>query len=533
MRRVQFITLMLALATLTLTSCSDKVETLIGLLNSVEITLEDEETGEPSFSTNVKGLAADGASKLVVAIEADTSNPATKIEITSDVDWGKVSGDETIYTINGKSYYILSLTSEEELPAALDNASVATINYTINATFSNGTTNSATKAVEVVRPPVIFAHGLASSAETFDAMLGYLKPKGLFVDAALYALDYSSTSTASYSTNNRVVPEAIDTTFAAMLSAGYVAKKATVIGHSMGGILTRIYIQDGVFNSDGATQKEPYRDDILKIITIDTPHSGSQLADFAMELGANDSPLSFFSKLGAIEDLAVESDATADLNSTTKLAIGNALKIPTHVITAEMGTLSGIIDLVKGEQYLITALSFLLDAVESKLLYGDEETSDIVVPMTSQKGGVESTLLKKYVTNYTNQWHCSVHTTQTAATDLLALLNTESSDNKTFTTGGFAPATLTYNENLTATNNGSVIVEDCSATTLPSDEIGLDIEIALNSDDEIVYLVYDGNEWGDDSTATSRVEIVKMDESYSEGEYTNGEIFIKYKKTTL
>lgn len=512
MKRVQFIApiLALALAITTLTSCGDKVETLIGVLESVEILPEsDDDSGEPSLTTTAKGLAADGASKLIVTIEADTSNPATDITITSDVNWGKISGDETIYTINGKNYYILSLTSEEELPSALDNASVATINYTIDATFSDGSAKSATKAVEVVRPPVIFAHGLASNAETFDPMVNYIKAQGLFIDEALYALDYAKTSIASYSTNNRVVPEAIDKTLAAMLNAGYVASKATLIGHSMGGILTRIYMQDGVFESDGVTQKEPYRDDILKVITIDTPHSGSQLADFAMKLGENDSPLAFFSKMGAIEDLAVESSATADLNSSTKLAIGNALKIPTHIITAEIGTLSGIVELVKNQQYVIAALSFLLDAVESKLLYGEDETSDIVVPMTSQQGGVENTLIKKFVTNYTNEWHCSVHTTETAAMDVLTLLNTESSDNKTFTTDGFAPATLTYNSELTSGSN-AIEIDEVTNMDDYSNSIISSMTLGLDSEDNIISIFYEGNGWGDESAAASTVEIARV-----------------------
>ncbi len=506
MKRVLIVTLMMAFAVATITSCSDKVEAIKGVLEGIELSPEsDSETGEPSFSSSVKGLAADGESKIIVAIAADASNPATDITITSDVDWGTVGGDETIYAINGESYYIFSLTSEESLPTALDAAAVATINYTIEAKFSDGSEKSATKSIEVVRPPVIFAHGLASGPETFDPMLEYIRPMGLYVDSALYALDYKATSLASYQTNNRVVPEAIDATFAAMLRAGYVASKATLVGHSMGGILTRIYLQDGVFNDDGVSQKEPYRGDILKIITIDTPHSGSQLADFALTLGDNHSILSIFSKMGAIVDLAVESEATADLNSAEKLSVGNALKVPTHLITAEIGTLSGIVELVSDEQYAIAVLSFLLDAVGSKLVYGDD-TSDVVVPMLSQMGGVESSLLKKYITTYTNEWHCSVHMTEQAATDIVELLNTVSSDSKTFTTAGFAPDVLSYNNDIL---DDSIYVQQ--AVEIPFDGILNEFVAYLDSDDNIIAVQYEGVEMGDASDAAAMIEIVRVE----------------------
>jgi len=52
------------------------------------------------------------------------------------------------------------------------------------------------------------------------------------------------------------------------LSAG----KVDVVGHSMGGILSRLYIQEGV----GAIT---YKKNIHKLVTINTPHSGSPLAN--------------------------------------------------------------------------------------------------------------------------------------------------------------------------------------------------------------------------------------------------------------
>ncbi len=512
MRNLFFIkSLATLLIATSIASCdTEKIDALKGILEDVKLKFDTTDTDD---TTEIKGLAADGKSEIVVMFPADKSNPATKISISSDVDWGVVTGDETIESIDGEDVYIFTLTSEEELPEALSTTDVAYVNYTIEATFADGSTKSATKAVAVVRPVVIFAHGMASYPETFDPMLNYIKPMGLFVDEALYALDYEATSLASYQTNNRVIPEAIDTTFAAMKEAGYVAAKATLIGHSMGGILTRIYMQDGVFESDGVTQKEPYRDDILKVITIDTPHSGSQLADFALELGESVSILSILSKFGAIVDLAVESEATASLNDATKLATANALKIPTHILTAEIGTLSGIVELVKNQQYVMAVLSFLLDAITSEFFYGDD-TSDIIVPMKSQKGGVSNTLLKTYVTTYENEWHSSVHTTEQAADDVVALLDTIGSNDKTFTTGGFSPEVLSYTEILSSVNGSSrILIEEVQS--IPYDGILNSMSIYLDSNDDIVAITYEGVDIGDsdESTATTCIEIARIEDT--------------------
>ncbi len=470
---------------------------------------DSDDSSFDSTSITIKGLAADGASKLIFAVAADTTNPMMEVSVSSDVDWGVVETDTEVHQVAGKDYYLFTLSSEEKLPAALDNAAVATVNYTVTAKFSDGSVGSVTKSVEVVRPAVIFAHGLASNAETFTPMLNYIKPMGLFIDAALYALDYSESSTDYYKNNNRVVPEAIDTTLKAMLSAGYVSKKVTLIGHSMGGILTRIYMQDGVFEDDAVTQKEPYRGDLLKVITIDTPHSGSQLADFALELGEGGGVLSIFSNLGAIVDLAVNSDATADLNSYDKLKAANALEIPTHIIAAEIGTLSGIVELVSNEQYIYAVLSFFVDDIMSKLLYGDDDTSDIVVPMSSQLGGVENALLKKYVTTYENEWHCSVHTTETIANDIVALLNTESSDSKSFTTE-LSPAVLDYGDDNSELTASDLSIEEIQSGYDFGDTLISEIEIGLDDNDNVVSIFYDGNGYGDETNVIEYIHLFRV-----------------------
>lgn len=473
----------LALAFVMCTSSEDDRFTTDPEFSDVILT---DSTDDTTDFTPKKGVAADGKSTLDILVPVRNSFLDPKVEIESlSEDWGTIEfvGISSIKSENF-IFYRYRLTSEESLPEALADSAIAELKYSINVSDKASYSYAIPFTVSVIRPAVIFVHGLASGPETYDPMLGYIRPMGLYLDEALYAADYSASATDYYANNLNVVPEAIDITKSALLALGYVNEKVTLVGHSMGGILTRLYIQN---DSD----EYPYRDDIMKIITIDTPHSGSQLADFALTLGGGDdsNPLSIFSKMGAIVDLAVESDATKLLNDSDKLASANALKIPTHVITAHIGTVIDVAQLVKEKQYTFAAITFILNAIEKNLIYGDD-SSDIVVPMSSQLGGVEDTLLSKFVTTYSNEWHCSVHTTEVAATDIVDLLNTEGGNKKSFTQDGFAPKLLTY-------SNDSEL-QMVSVSKRPDiQDVASQLVVGLDAKNNIIAASYD--EAGDES----------------------------------
>lgn len=433
--------------------------------------------GVPSISYDrIKGIAADGATVLELAIPYNEKYEIQKFSITPVTEsWGKISKSadtEGVYELIDTSptvtdgYYYYYFTAEESLPSALETDSVATLEYEVSIMI-NDKEMSLVREIEVVRSPAIFAHGLASDASTFDPMLSYIKPKGLYIEPALYALDYGSTATASYDTNTDVVPNALEYTFNNMLDRGYKSTKATLIGHSMGGILTRLYMQ-----GDG------YQDDILKVITIDTPHSGSQLADFGVDLGERypNSPLAIFGKIGAIIDLQVDSDATLiDLNGDNL----NSVTLPSHALCATIGTTLNVASLVAEKQYLNAFIAYLLNLLTDTYIYG--ESNDIVVPLSSQNGG----LANRYLTSYNDQWHCSVHTTESAADDILELLATLSSNKLTFATDGFDPELLTYTSSSpseTSMDKVSIFSDDIQVASCMS--------FGLDANDEIIEMQY-------------------------------------------
>jgi hypothetical protein len=130
---------------------------------------------------------------------------------------------------------------------------------------------------------------------------------------------------AFFSTNRKVPQDFISEAIGRYRDRGLATVQADVFGHSMGGVLARRWVGDPDYMSD-----ETYRlGDVHKLITIDSPHYGSPLADAVFE--KQESLANFMRKMkkpidqGAIEDLRTSSSEITNLNAT-------AIGIPVHAI---------------------------------------------------------------------------------------------------------------------------------------------------------------------------------------------------------
>lgn len=400
-------------------------------------------------SQSVKGLAADGAAVVRLVVTFDTLLQPSELKITPTYEvFGVLSEDAILdegetssitialtaehYSEGGVTLYLIS---EEEQPESLSKSSSTEIGYMLQIKNLIGTEELAF-SVEVVRPGAIFAHGFASYPETFDPMFGYINAKGIYREGGLYALDYTETSLSEYEVNKEVVRDAIDHTKAEMLADGYVCEKFALVGHSMGGVLIRLYLQSSY-------DDVPYRDDILKLITIDTPHTGTQLADFGIALSEKypDSPLAIVGEIGAIVDFQTDSDATLNYLNGESL---NRAVVPTHVLTATFGDMMSLLSMISDGLYLEALLVYLVQELLTNNIYGED--NDLIVPVSSQQCGVVDGFRYDYVTSYSGEWHSSVHTTEAAADDIMTLLDTPSYFDTCFTTAGFNPERLYYND---------------------------------------------------------------------------------------
>jgi triacylglycerol esterase/lipase EstA (alpha/beta hydrolase family) len=192
--------------------------------------------------------------------------------------------------------------------------------------------------IRLERPPVVLVHGLWSSSNSCWGDSGFeqsLKVK--FPLLNIIEADYVSTN-ANYFNDNLLVVEkkGIAVARQELLNNGIAMVQADVVAHSMGGLLARIH----AISSDYKNRTNYFKGDIHKLITIDTPHKGSFIADRTMDLIHNPTQwtaLAFDPLLraassrnmpldkGAIEDLCTQSDWIKTINQ-------KSLDVPTHAI---------------------------------------------------------------------------------------------------------------------------------------------------------------------------------------------------------
>ena len=150
--------------------------------------------------------------------------------------------------------------------------------------------------------PVIFIHGLASSSDTWIAYRDYLIAHAGWIyggipayDPATKAVNFTCPPNSAQCTGNNgnfytlnfsnnqglsldLQGGELATIIQAVLSANPGASKVLLIGHSSGGLAARAYLQ-GLARTPDVTTPFSYRDDVIKLITIGTPHQGSFWAE--------------------------------------------------------------------------------------------------------------------------------------------------------------------------------------------------------------------------------------------------------------
>lgn len=316
----------------------------------------------------MKGVAADGVSQVKIVLDPSKSVIPSEecgwtCQWTLENDNGKIGKLENTDSWDGVVY-----TAPEDFPVEEEHP---TFEVKAKLTYSNGEI-SKEEVVNVIvsRVPLVLLHGLNADEGTWSAFQMNLIKRNLYKSFQIVNDGYKQTNCAHFSVNrkNNVVKTRIERALYIANENGFIASKVDLVGHSMGGILFRYYIAD-----NGAEK-------VNKLITVNTPHSGSELGDVVKLAGPAKRKLvlRLFSALDAICDLAVDNSPIDDeLNSTkTKSALYG---VPIHaVVTQAGGRVENRID------YLARVVFW-----GSGYNFGDYlEESDDVVSVQSQEGGL-------------------------------------------------------------------------------------------------------------------------------------------------
>jgi hypothetical protein len=250
----------------------------------------------------------------------------------------------------------------------------------------------------VFRAPVVMVHGIWANSSSFDAMGDYFQyggpptPCRRYPAPLVYAVNYEWTADRDFHTNCDVVPNAILQELALSRSAGFSAARVDIVAHSMGGILTRLYLQDSF--SDAA---QPYRRDINRFITLNTPYWGSQCANLILDPNVRNhggltlaALLTLFGRdptAGAVSDLRVDSNPI--VNALNGATFTNRGVVPTHVVVThgDFGDQALWDDHFKALYRLVAWHLCMYKETLASLVF-DGASNDIVVSAESQRGGI-------------------------------------------------------------------------------------------------------------------------------------------------
>ena len=397
-------------------------------------------TQNPSFQTRKRlaegtsfKVCADGAEASVFKVsgggldysQAEIRIPGTDVSQTGSFSLIQPPSQDSLVVRYKHPDYIQTLGTSVTLVAG------------VYATPSS-TTPITTFDITVYHAPVLMVHGFKSDTLGFQKMENALSNSG-WPKSLLLRVNYGPTSKKHFSVNKQIVPQVINNTLELLRHAGIAAGKVDIIGHSMGGLLTRIYLQ----GSD-------YAYDIHKLITLNTSHSGSQFANISSDLSFN--PLYFYNVRnllltmsrayldeGAITDLAVNSEAIKELNKTGNLPTNlNYNNVPTHAVGTTYPY--SFIPTRDGEFKLLNTgigIGYLLN-VNLDDSYG-EITHDLIVPLRSQLGGLSINC----TTTFNNQEHAGSMENDNIIQRVVYLLRQPITSSE-FCQNGYSPPNLTY-----------------------------------------------------------------------------------------
>jgi uncharacterized repeat protein (TIGR03803 family) len=286
-----------------------------------------------------------------------------------------------------------------------------TLKVTATLAAGNGSPQmQSTLPLTLWRPPVALLHGIWSNACTWK--LPIQTDNRYFV----YPQDYEPTNSVRFTVNALQPQRAINGALAKMRSRNIAATQADFVGHSMGGILARLY-------TGNANSAVPYQrpenlglGDIHKLITLDSPHLGSSLANALVD-GNNDAtdigvafeeitshtpvtktcnPQNSLSSL--LPSYCVTCGALLDLSQGSAALSGMPdVNVPSHVIVGRGGA-AAVADssgFVAGMSSFLGPASVVAEAIAGlgplyQFTYFGTDDHDVIVSATSQTGIVLS-----------------------------------------------------------------------------------------------------------------------------------------------
>lgn len=193
-----------------------------------------------------------------------------------------------------------------------------------------------------------------------------------------------------------------------------------ILGHSTGGLLARIWAEKG--NKIYKRNDNFWQGDIHKFITLDSPHSGSFLADLTTQTlkeASDELKIAIILACsaikrdiinGAVYDLRTESGEITDMKA-------GSTNVLTHVIAGSYLVPEDNLDNIPGDTGKVLRLLRMWHYDPTS--YVKESSSDLVVSLSSQFGGISPEATSKFGHQHTEA------TSQEVAGNVIDLINSD------------------------------------------------------------------------------------------------------------
>jgi len=379
----------------------------------------------------VQGTVSDGVSELLMRLVAGLPGTACyEIASTAPPDQGVIQTEVTSTQTVGDFEYGFSFYQAPNGYGEDSDSRTVQVQFFFTPSIGNGNTSSFASSLAVVRPPLLLIHGLWGDPQHSWPSLWDRGGPSYTTSRA----DYKATNASSFSTNLPKVQSFVATALQPARDKGYAATQVDVVAHSMGGLLTRLYAGSPQFEREGNFDLG----DVHRLVTLDTPHFGSSLANLVVALNNNSPAFQLFSPLsslpfvnrditqGAVCDLAENSPALQGLFQATNLAsqvisgIGgppgaqNAPGLYWAPLEAALTLPACLPQFVP--PFIVCppgAYLFPQDIVDG---FRFRQANDAIVALTSQQGGLLGN-------TFANLIHTDVTTSQAVVTEVFALLD--------------------------------------------------------------------------------------------------------------
>jgi hypothetical protein len=394
----------------------------------------------PAFPLKV---CADGSDATVIQLNCDNKNlDMTKIRF-------RLASDQNQTNINlyggfNNAYTSTNTLAETRLthPNYLDNINGVNRNDKIQAYSIDDPQKKTIIELPIIvyRAPMLFVHGLWGDDGSFKDMDEYFQNQ-FGINIATFRADYKTSNANSFASNYFVILDNWQSAMAHAISLRFSCGKMDVIAHSMGGVLTRLFLQN-----------HTYKGEVHTLTTINTPHSGTQAANLLLSsLGENTvefiahPPITFqghCSTCGAVKDL--EFNSSYFMNNLN----GNNIKVPSLIYTSfddapsllneswipiyvtYSNNISFFHSVGFHSNYDLTQGAYELDTS----LFG-QKLNDAIVPLPSQIGDVSNFDMAQEIT------HTDAESNKNIFDDLKNKLG-QNPASFPFNNNGFAPTNL-------------------------------------------------------------------------------------------